>query len=179
MKLTPTPLCAKRKHKWQLKASAAVMAALALVMVLSWLFLSQELLVLRNEANGQIRFAAPIEEEEEFSFSYIHSVNKSYVEEFYQPRQGQIYLLRLKYKAFGAGMANEADADAGQTLRYEDGYMIIDGYDQRLYGLCYFVARNADFRLHYRDEEVALAALDEAGASLRVEVLPRWQRLLD
>lgn len=164
-------------RKRYLRAGAAL-AALALIAIAALLVLNQQLLVLCNDSSGKIRFAQPLREGEQFSVSYTHSVNKSYVEEYYQPRGGVIYLLSLRYKSFGAGMASEADLSAGQTLRYEDGFMIIDGYEAALPRLAYNVDRAAGLQLHYRGREIGFRGLDQPGQALRITVAPRWKTLL-
>ncbi len=164
------------KKKRYLRAGAAL-AVPALIAFIALFLLNQQLLVLSNDSSGEIRFAKPLREGEGFSVSYTHSVNKSYVEEYYQPQEGVIYLISLRYKSFGAGMATEVDTAAGQTLRYEDGYMIIDGYVVSLPRLVYNVDRVAGFRLHYRGREIAFHDLEEPGQALRLSLAPRWKTL--
>lgn len=164
------------KKKRYLRAGTAL-AVSALIAFTALFLLNQQLLVLSNDSSGAIRFAKPLWEQEGFSVSYTHSVNKSYVEEYYQPRGGVIYLTRLRYKSFGAGMATEVDTAGGQTLRYEDGYMIVDGYEVSLPRLVYNVDRVAGFQLHYRGGEIAFRDLEEPGQALRVSVAPRWKTL--
>lgn len=157
--------------------AGAVFAALALIVITALISLDQQLLVLSNEESGEIRFARPLAEGEQFSVSYTHSVNKSYVEEYYQPRCGVICLMSLRYKSFGAGMATEVDPTLGQTLRYEDGFMIVEGYEIALPRLAYNVDRVAGLQLHYRGQKINFRDLDQPGQTLRLLLAPRWKTL--
>ncbi len=89
---------------------------------------------------------APLEADGVFSVSYIHSVNKSNVEEYYRLENDEIYLFRARYRAFGAGVATELEE--GQTLSYEDGYMIIDNIHYQIPNLVYRVGTVSDPLIH-------------------------------
>ena len=93
-----------------------------------------------------------------FSVTFIHSVNKSAVEELYQIKEDGIYLEECIYSAFGAGVATEVED--GQTLTYtDDGKMIISGFDRKIDNLSYIVGTVSDHVLKINDEEISLRDL--------------------
>lgn len=83
-------------------------------------------LVLCYSENDEVIKTFDVEEGDEFSVEFIHSVNKSPVKEVYVIRDGKIFADRLIYATFGAGMPTEPEE--GQTLGYDDnGNMILSG----------------------------------------------------
>ncbi|MBQ2004589.1 MAG: DUF1850 domain-containing protein [Peptococcaceae bacterium] len=95
----------------------------------------------------KVYFQQPLEADGVFSVSYIHSVNKSNVEEYYRLEEDdQLYLFRARYRAFGAGVATELEE--GQTLSYEDGYMIIENIHYQIPNLVYRVGTVSDPLIH-------------------------------
>lgn len=103
-------------------------------------------LVMANADTDEIYFCEPLEADGVFSVSYTHSVNKSNVEEYYRLEDGRLYLFQARYRAFGAGVATEIAP--GQTLRYEDGYMIIENIHYELPALVYKVGAISDMIIH-------------------------------
>lgn len=95
---------------------------------------------------NEIYFEEPLEEDGVFSVSYIHSVNKTNVEEYYRLEDDCIYLFKARYRSFGAGVATEIEP--GQTLRYEDGYMVIENIHNALPDLFYKVGTVSDPLIH-------------------------------
>jgi len=147
-----------------------VFAMLALITALI-LFSKGPCLQLRDLNSDQVVWRGAIEDNETFSVSYTHSVNKSNVDEEYQLRGEDIYLIRLYYSAFGAGMTTDIYADGGKSISYtEDGQMVVE-FDKILPDITYTVASMADLILHYRDEEIHFTDLAAAGELLHFEIV--------
>lgn len=103
--------------------------------------------VMTNAETDEVYFQQPLEADGVFSVSYIHSVNKSNVEEYYRLEDDdKLYLFRARYRAFGAGVATELEE--GQTLSYEDGYMIIENIHYQIPDLVYRVGTVSDPLIH-------------------------------
>ena len=102
--------------------------------------------VMTNAETDEVYFQQPLEADGVFSVSYIHSVNKSNVEEYYRLEDDEICLFRARYRAFGAGVATELEE--GQTLSYEDGYMIIENIHYQIPDLVYRVGTVSDPLIH-------------------------------
>ena len=101
-----------------------------------------------------------------FSVTFVHSVNKSPVTDYFEIREDGIYGIRTVYYGFGAGVPTELEE--GQTLTYgEDGSMIISGLDVKMNDLIYRVGTVSDHILTLADgSEVSLREL--CGRSARV-----------
>ena len=101
-----------------------------------------------------------------FSITFIHSVNKSPVTDYFEVREDGIYGVKTVYYGFGAGVPTELEE--GQTLTYgDDGSMIISGVDVKMKNLIYRVGTVSDHILTLEDgSEISLREL--CGRSARV-----------
>ncbi len=129
-------------------ALCVVAVILALVIISSKPLFTDpvQCVVMTNAETDEVYFQQPLEADGVFSVSYIHSVNKSNVEEYYRLEEDELYLFRARYRAFGAGVATELDE--GQTLSYEDGYMIIENIHYQIPNLVYRVGTVSDPLIH-------------------------------
>jgi len=147
------------KHK-QLFTAGAFLAAFAVAVLVAITNYCTYLLI-SNEQTAEILFVAEISDGEIFSVSYIHSVNNSPVTEYYQIRDTEIYLTALRFSAFGAGMPTKPEE--GQTMRLDDGDIVIEGFERPITNLCYFIGRTASHTMEWRGGAVPLDGLDEPG----------------
>ena len=144
-------------------------AVLALIFLLCCCTGSPTLKII-NLNSGETVWEGELEEGEAFSVSYTHSVNKSDVNEEYQLRGSDIYLINLYYSAFGAGMTTDIYADGGLSLSYTDDGRMVVAFDKLLDDVTYSVARSADLILHYRGELIHFTELAEPGELLHFEI---------
>jgi hypothetical protein len=152
------------QKKW-LITGAAVMVTIAASAFIIWC-LSSPYLILENGDTGKVISAYPVKNGEEFSVTFIHSVNKSPVTDVYEIRGGRIYVVRTIYYAFGAGVQTEIEE--GQTLEYgQDGSMIVSGFNRRMDNLSYIVGTVSDHTLKIGDESVSLRELCGRNATVR------------
>ena len=122
-------------------------------------------LVLSDPATGKVYASYPMEEGEEFSVEFIHSVNKSPVRDYYQCRADGIWNTRCVYYGFGAGV--EEILLEGETLSYGgDGEMIVSNIDNRLDPMILVVGTISDHTLRVGEETVSLR--DLCGRSSKV-----------
>ena len=125
-------------------------------------------LVMTNADTDEVYFQEPLEADGVFSVSYTHSVNKTNVEEYYRLEDGDLYLFKARYRSFGAGVATEIAP--GQTLRYEDGYMIIENIHYKLPSLVYKVGTVSDPLIHIGQQTWHMKALAPSLTSVRFTV---------
>ena len=118
-------------------------------------------LVLINERMGNTLLSANAPDGTDFSISYIHSVNKSPVTEYFKIIDGKIYLMALRFESFGAGMPTELDPM--QSITYENGNMLISGFNRHLPNLCVFISRSDGQFLEIGDVSISLKTLDKPG----------------
>ena len=117
--------------------------------------------MLENTQTGGIIRQFPLEAGDGFAVTFIHSVNKSPVSDFYEVREDGIYVVKTVYYGFGAGVQTELGE--GQVLTYgEDGSMIITGFDLRMNDLIYAVGTVSDhvLALCRKTEETGFFAPD-------------------
>ncbi len=123
-------------------------------------------LILKNADTGEIITAYPMDNGDEFSITFIHSVNKSPVTDVYQIQGGEIYVVRTEYYSFGAGVQTEVEE--GQTLEYgPDGSMIVSGFNRRIDRLSYIVGTVSDHTLMIRGKTVSLRELCGQNTTVR------------
>lgn len=125
-------------------------------------------LTMVNADTGELYFQHPLEADGIFSVSYIHSVNKTNVEEYYRLEGGDLYLFKARYRSFGAGVATEIEP--GQTLSYEDGYMVIENIHFELPDLTYRVGTVSDPLIHIGEQTWHMKELAPSLTSVRFTI---------
>ena len=128
--------------------------------------------VMTNAETDEVYFQQPLEADGVFSVSYIHSVNKSNVEEYYRLEDDEICLFRARYRAFGAGVATELEE--GQTLSYEDGYMIIENIHYQIPDLVYRVGTVSDPLIHIGEQTWHMKDLAPELTSVRFTIQDKY-----
>ena len=128
--------------------------------------------VMTDAETDEVYFQQPLEADGVFSVSYIHSVNKSNVEEYYRLENDEIYLFRARYRAFGAGVATELEE--GQTLSYEDGYMIIENIHYQIPDLVYRVGTVSDPLIHIGTQSWHMIDLAPPLTSVRFTIQDKY-----
>lgn len=135
---------------------AASITAAILVIVASTLFMPVSPRLLVTTQNGDTVFCLPLEDGEEFSIRYKHSVNLSDVEDVIERDGGSLVVRRSIYSQFGAGIPT---SDVGSSLTMcEDGRLMLDGIDAYHDEFLLFTGTIANHRLLYRGHEFALKA---------------------
>ena len=134
-------------------------AALALVVaaLLIFLYPKQEKLILYNADTGEVYATWQTHEGMRFSITFIHSVHQSPLCDVYEIRNGNIYVVETRYSAFGAGVQTELLP--GQSLTYQDGQMIVSGFDLELKSLRYIIGTVSDHTLNIEDKTISLREL--------------------
>ncbi len=144
-------------------------AALVLIVASSvflYLLFSNPCVLLKDGDTNKVIAYYPVNEGDEFSVTFVHSVNKTPVTDVYEYRDGSIYVIRTIYYSFGAGVQTELEE--GQTLEYaEDGSMIISGFDKEMDSLSYIVGTVSDHILKIGNESVSLRELCGRNATVK------------
>jgi hypothetical protein len=149
----------------RLLTGAAIVVMIA-ASVFIYFILSSPCLILKDGDTGKTLAVYGIKEGNEFSITFVHSVNKSPVTDVYEIRGGVIYVVRTIYYSFGAGVQTEIEE--GQTLEYgEDGSMIISGFDRPMDNLSYIVGTVSDHILEINGNSVKLRELCGRNTTVR------------
>ena len=118
-------------------------------------FFASPRLVLSDQVSGRVFARYPVEEGDEFSVTFRHSVNKSNVTEIYEVRSGGIVLTGCVYYDFGAGVAEVLDPGWELTIG-ENGEMILSGIEMPMNDLTYIVGTVYDHIMTLHGEEIIL-----------------------
>jgi hypothetical protein len=141
----------QKKH--YLTGAVAVVAILASVTILY--LMSPLCLHIKNGDTGKTVLAYPVKNGDEFSVTFIHSVNNTPVTDVYEIRDKGIYVVRTIYYSFGAGMQTVIEDD--QTLEFgPDGSMIVSGFNRKMDNLSYIVGTVSDHILEIGGKTISL-----------------------
>ncbi len=141
----------------RLRTGAAILVTITASVFLLFR-LATPCLILKNGDTGEIIRSFPLKEGEEFSVTFVHSVNQTPVTDVYQIKKGTIYVVRTIYYSFGAGVQTEIEE--GQSLEYgPDGSMIVSGFNRPLKRLSYIVGTVSDHTLQIGGEHISLREL--------------------
>lgn len=136
---------------------AAVMVVI-IAAILGFSLRSGDYLVLRNGDTDEEIARFRVSEGDEFSVTFIHSVNQYPLTDVYQIRDHKIYVVRTIYNNFGAGVQTEIEE--GQKLEInENGEMVVSGFDMEMPWLSYIVGTVSDHVLTLHGEEISLREL--------------------
>lgn len=138
-------------------AGAAVVVMIA-ASVFIYCLATTPCLLLKNEDTNRLIAVYPMNESDEFSVTFIHSVNNSPVTDVYEIRGSKIFVIRTIYYSFGAGVQTEIEE--GQTLEYgKDGSMIVSGFERQMDNLSYIVGTVSDHILKINSRTISLREL--------------------
>lgn len=136
--------------------AAVMVVIIAAILVFS--LRSGDYLVLRNGDTDEEFARFRVSEGDEFSVTFIHSVNQYPLTDVYQIRDHKIYVVRTIYNNFGAGVQTEIEE--GQKLEInENGEMVVSGFDMEMPWLSYIVGTVSDHVLTLHGEEISLREL--------------------
>lgn len=123
-----------------------------------------------SDRDGTRLFTAAIRPGEGFAIAFMHSLALSTVEELFEAIPGNRFrLVETRYEDFGAGLPHEETR--GQKMRFENGRIILDGYDVEFGDLWLRVGHIANHRLIAPSgETVPLRDLAPPGAAVRIAI---------
>ena len=149
--------------------AAAAILVVAAAAILAVFLLREPRLILSNDATGKVYARLPLRNEDSFSVTFRHSVNKSDVTEIYQRRGREIWLTGCVYYGFGAGVAEVLEP--GWTLENGDnGEMIIGNIEMKMNDLTYIVGTVYDHILEINGERIVLNDLCGKNAKVHFSI---------
>ncbi len=105
---------------------------------------------------------------EEFTISFIHSVNRRPVYDTLRVENDHLVIVRSRYDSFGAGMP-ESSTGEGTLSIAKDGWLVWT-VNQPIPYLTVRVGWTAEHTLHIRDRTIRLAELAEPGSAVTMRV---------
>jgi hypothetical protein len=105
---------------------------------------------------------------EEFTISFIHSVNRRPVYDTLRVEGDHLVIVRSRYDSFGAGMP-ESSTGEGTLSIAKDGWLVWT-VNRPVPEVTVRVGWTAEHMLHIRDRKIRLAELAEPGSALTLRV---------
>jgi len=105
---------------------------------------------------------------EEFTISFIHSVNRRPVYDTLRVENDHLVIVRSRYDSFGAGMPESSTAEGTLSIA-KDGWLLWT-VNRPVPDVTVRVGWTAEHTLHIRDNKIRLAELAEPGSALTMRV---------
>ena len=122
--------------------------------------------------------SCPANARTEFSTRFIHSVQKTPVEEFFTVNDARdgFLLRKTRYRSFGVGLPFlETDG----TFRPEGDAFVMDGMDRPMREIQLRPGVSTELTLYLSGEEILLCERVPLGSLVRIAIVPRWRLLTD
>jgi hypothetical protein len=132
------------------------------------LLVTKPRLELRDADSGKRYAAWPIQDGEEFSIEFIHSVNQSPVRDTFHVDGQLIQPVATRFFGFGAGM--QTSLEPGQRMERDGDALIITGFTQRFHALSFIVGTVSDHVLYIQDAALSLRDLCGRNAHITIQV---------
>jgi hypothetical protein len=147
---------------------AAIGAAIAATFAVAALAPVRSALTVRSKATGELRFAAPMRDGDEFVIAYRHSVNRRPVYDTLRAEGSGLRIMTSRFDSFGAGIPETSTAE--NPLRtLSDGWLEYT-VDRPVEDVTLFVGRVAEHTLQVRSRVIPLADLAPPGSALRFSI---------
>jgi hypothetical protein len=156
--------CAKGAKKFWFLLSLGVLCVSFAVTLL----VTKPRLELRDADSGKRYAAWPIQDGDEFSIEFVHSVNQSPVRDTFRVEGRLIRPAATRFFDFGAGM--QASLETGQRMERDGDALIITGFTQTFPALNYIVGTVSDHVFYIQDEAISLRELCGRNAHITVQV---------
>ncbi len=157
-------------NKKKVLIAAAAIACVAIAAAVLFLRSAGGRLVIRNADTGEVYLSYPLEQGEEFSITFVHSVNKTPVTDVYDVNEaGMIVLRSTIYYGFGAGVPSDLDPRMELSYDEETGAMVVSKIDMELPGFNLIVGTVSDHTLAIGGEEISLRDLCGRNTMVHIE----------
>ncbi len=136
-------------------------------------FKGERVLEFKGE-DGKVYMSIPVNENDEFSIGFVHSVNLSPVIDYYTINKNDIYASATLYYSFGAGVQTELE-DYEKLEYTEDGGMLVSGIDKHMDNLSYVVGKVSDHTLEIHGESYSLRDICGRGSLVNISCRKRYR----
>ncbi|SHJ10550.1 hypothetical protein SAMN02745176_02404 [Lutispora thermophila DSM 19022] len=127
-----------------------------------------EMITISEAESKRIVFVSNIHENKEFYTSFIHSVNRMPVYEYYRIVDGHFTIYKTSFYAYGAGMPDFQDYNQKPYLK--DGMVHIDNLNIEMDSFSIFVGRVADHSLNIDNKTYKLSDFIEPGKTAHFKI---------
>ncbi|WP_408954971.1 DUF1850 domain-containing protein [Natroniella sp. ANB-PHB2] len=144
----------------------ALVILLAIIILFSLFLLEDELLVIKD-GTGDIRWEVASQDGLEFAIGYLHSVAKTPVWEFFQVKEGQLYLIGTEYQSYGAGLPF-SDKD---NYSIRDDKFKIKGIDKKLECISLLIGNKTEHKFLIENKEYELYKVVEPMKRVKIDLI--------
>ena len=125
------------------------------------------ILEIRDTNSARVFAKWPLEELDEFTIEFIHSVNQNPVRETFRIDNGKLHLDNVRFYSFGAGM--QSDLAEGMNLITDGDAMIISGFSSSFKELNLIIGTVSDHILFINNEIISLRELCGRNAHITIQ----------
>ena len=126
-------------------------------------------LQISSAKSGEIVGSIPVSEREEFTITFIHSVNKRPVIDYYRVEGMQLVVFKSRYDSFGAGMP-ETSID-GMVLKQEtNGMLELANINRKLDVVTIFIGTVAQHSIQIKQQDIPLEKFGQQGEPLEFQI---------
>lgn len=115
-----------------------------------------EQFTISNGKTDKIVFYESIDNYKEFYISFIHSVNRTPVNEYYRIENDKFFVYKTTFYSFGAGMPDGSENSNSDMKFNDNGLVEIDNIDRELREFTYMVGTYAGHTLHTKNKSFKL-----------------------
>lgn len=121
-----------------------------------------------DNESGKIVYLNKVSNIDNFYISFIHSVNRMPVNEYYRIINNQFTIYKTTFYSYGAGMPDFEDL--GQKPILKDGMVYIDNLNINMDSFSIFVGRVANHSLNFSNKTYYLSQLVRQGKSVLFKI---------
>ncbi|MFQ3619862.1 MAG: DUF1850 domain-containing protein [Spirochaetales bacterium] len=157
---------------------AKFLGVLFLLALLFMLIYSKTYIIIETKEGNEL-FRILWDKGTQFEISYLHSVNRSPVSEFFSIEGEKIFLSSSRFLSFGAGIASLPE-DSGGSLQTQSNHLEYANIHREIPYLGIFVPREAQTTFHYQGQSISLSSLAPPGTLLhfRIQRKPLLKEIL-
>lgn len=148
--------------------TAAALLTAAVAVIFSVITVKKTTLVISDADTNELYAQYEVQVGEEFSVSFIHSVNLTEVYDYYIVGERELVCDKCVYSSFGAGMPTEWDES--WTVSYDNGKITISGLDIHKKEITYFVGTVYDHVLNINGQDISLSELCGKNAHITLKI---------
>lgn len=145
-----------------------ILITIAALIIIALFIPMFNMLTIIDVESGSIVFADRVFDNKEFYTSFIHSVNRMPVYEYYKIVDDHFVVYKTSFYSYGAGMPDFEDYKQKPVLR--DGMVHIDNLNIKMDSFSIFIGRVANHSLHIDNKIYKLSNFVEPGKTAHFKI---------
>lgn len=150
----------------KIKVVYLIISILLIALIITPLF---QRFTITDGKSGNIVFQDRVEKYNDFYISFIHSVNKTPVYEYYSISEDEFILERATFSSYGAGMPEAGEYGSGAPS-IVNGMVQLDNIDKKFKNFTYISGTYANHSLNTDDNKIFFSKLVKPQTSATFEV---------